>query len=110
MVLRITNKPDNADLDAYTVSLSDFKSGEIHPFLATTKWEKIYVELCEDTPAGILRQVFFSAPIIPIYDRDNITNRVMLLLCEIYRNKAGELRKLYVQDRTAFIALLDSLN
>lgn len=110
MILRITNRTDElTSLDTYTLTLYDFKNREFHPFIATNPWEKVVIDLCEETPSGYIRQLLRLTRVIPVFDWDNVTPKVFNLLCEIYRQEYVQLRKVY-SDKVALREYIEGMS
>lgn len=109
MKLKVTDNSGVACKDVYYMSLSDFGSRACHPFIATTDWSVIEVDLTEETPVGIIRQVMQNKVVIPIFDEGNITMRVVQLLCEIVPDSAGTLRVLSLRDRSGLCSYVSEL-
>lgn len=102
MILRVTNSDVDYGSETYKISLMDFGCKEYHPFIASNKWEKVYIDITEDTPKGIIRQVIPMLPICPVLDTDNISKRMLFLLCEVFNDEAYELVSLYTTDFSKF--------
>lgn len=109
MDLRITNSSKDYGMQAYKISLYDFGCKEYHPFIITNKWDRIFIDLCDETPKGIIRQLLQLSVVKPIFDRSNITAKVMQLLCECFPDEAPKLRAAYIKDKEAFNNLINEI-
>lgn len=109
MDIRVTDNNIDYGIGTYKISLEDFGCKELHPFIITNKWDKVYIDLNDNTPRGIIRQLVPLASIRPVFDKNNITSRVMQLLCEIYPDEASKLRAFYIKDKKAFRELVEKL-
>ena len=83
MDLRITNSSKDYGMQVYKISLYDFGCKEYHPFIITNKWDRIFIDLCDETPKGIIRQLLQLSVVKPIFDRSNISAKVMQPFCFI---------------------------
>lgn len=110
MILKVTDNNVDYGMNIYKMSLFDFGQKEYHPFIATQEWEKIEIDLNENTPRGIIRQLIKNMTVIPIFDKSNISVRVMQLLCEIVPDSAGELRASFLKDKPKFYKLVKDLS
>lgn len=97
MVLWITDRDVEMGITDYKVSYEEFASREYHPFIATTKWDCVNVELVPDMPQGILKQLVPRTKIKPIYDIDNVNMKVAALLGEIYPDSRAQLMSYYMK-------------
>ena len=78
MNIAITNRAEDYGMDTYIVSLENFKKKEYHPFIASSKWDDCYIDICEETPRGIIRQVLSLGSIkARVLDRDNMSFKIM---------------------------------
>lgn len=109
MILRITDSTEDFGISTYVVSLKNFARKEYHPMIAATKWDRVYIECTDETPRGIIRQLIDTVKVIPVYDKDNVTPKVLTLLCEIAPDYNVQLRSTYMSGKQEFRKLLDSL-
>lgn len=107
MVLKITDEVAIKDSEC-VMTLDEFAMPEMHPFVATTNWEKIFIDLTDKTPKGILRQMKTNVKIVPVIKAE-MSPKIMSLLCEIYADEAASLRALYRTNRAAFDEMVKSL-
>ncbi|MCI9050730.1 MAG: hypothetical protein HFI05_02210 [Lachnospiraceae bacterium] len=110
MILKITDSNEDYSMNIYKLSLFEFGQKEYHPFIATQKWDIVEIDLNENTPRGIIRQLVKNVIVRPIFDKTNITVRVMQLLCEIVPDSAGELRASFLKDKTKFYVIVKELS
>ena len=112
MVLRITNDPpEQYALTDKVMTPKDFADPATHPYIASRKWNKVYVDI-DDTqmPTGLIRQLVRVYVIVPVIrDVENISTRGMLLLGEIYPDYISKLRAFYMKDRAQFTQLVRQL-
>lgn len=110
MNLIITEKERDSTLGEYALTFKQFADKSYHPFLAANKWDTMQVELNDNTPLGLIRQVSTVKKIVPIFDKENITPKVLSLLCEILPECAGTLRRSYSMDREDFQKQLNEIS
>lgn len=111
MRLKITEKKENLEEpDVYLLTFQEFRMKEYQPFLATQSWERVDIDLTEETPRGLIRQLVKSNCIIPHFDKENITRNVMFLLCEIAVDDAARLRSLYSKDKKLFKEAVEEIS
>lgn len=109
MDLIVTDDDIDYGANTYKLTLSEFAQREYHPYIASNTWQQIIIDLNENTPKGIIRQVVPIINVIPRFDKDNITVRVMQLLCEIYPDYSSKIRGYFMTDKKALRDLLDSI-
>lgn len=97
------------ELGVYTMSMEQFRMKEYQPFIASNEWDEVRIDLTENTPLGIIRQIVRSYKVIPCFDRKNVSLRVMKLLCEICMDDSAKLRMLYSSDMDAFLGFVQEL-
>lgn len=106
MVLRITNSTEDLGISVCKVSLTNFTDKTYHPMLATTKWDRVYIDICDETPRGIIMQLVPRARVIPVI-LGEVTPKMLQVLCEILPDEASKLRYTYMKDKSEFRHLLD---
>lgn len=109
MVLRVTDSNEDFGIGTIVVSLEHFGMKEYHPLIASKQWTCVYLDLTEKTPRGKVTQLLQRTKIIPVFDKDNVTPRVLQLLCEIVPDYTGKLRSSYVNDKETFNTIIDRL-
>lgn len=108
MVLRITDEAVEIRDGECIMSFDEFIMPEMHPFIATTNWEMIYIDLCDKTPKGIIRQMVSTPQVVPVI-KSEMSPRIMSLLCEIFVDESAQLRAYYRTDRNAYDKLVQEL-
>ena len=108
MVLKImTNKEEG--LNSICLSPSEFADKSYHPFIATTEFDKVVIELSSDIPTGYISQFVSKAnKVIPYITEKN--SATVQQLCEIIPDKSAEIRFTYMRNRNKFQELLDNLS
>ena len=97
------------ELGDYVITTDQFKLREYHPFLATQKWDKAVIELNDQFPLGLLSQLINAYRIIPMIKTQDISMRVMKLLCEVVPDRAVEMRSLYCKDKAEYMQLIKDI-
>lgn len=105
----VDGEEDVDELGVFTMRMDEFAMKECQPFIATQKWDEVRIDLTEKTPLGIIRQVIRSHKVIPRFDKENITLRVMKLLCEVCVDESAKLRALYASDIDSFYTFVQEL-
>lgn len=107
MVLRIVSSGE-CGLHEMCLTPKEFSDKAYHPFIATTEFDKVIVELSSDIPAGYLSQLVTSKnKVIPIINELN--QATVYRLCEILPDKAAKIRYTYMRDRSNLEALINEL-
>ena len=70
-----------------------------HLFIASYAWESIYIELEDTIPEGYLKGFNMLSKDIKVNLPETITDKTLHLLTELYPDKAGALRRAYMQKR-----------
>lgn len=110
MDLRITDEVTGIDPNVYVISNFDFTQKEYHPFIATTRWDNVLVDIdSKATPAGIIGQLVGSAIITPTINKEDVTPKVLKILGEIYPDSRARLRQAYVKGKEEFLSLIKQL-
>ena len=109
MILRLTNKEVEPRMDTVVIKLSELTNRAIHPYIATTNWEKVYCDLSDDTPKGILKQVVYRHKVTPVFDTESENMCIMQLLCEIYPDNAARLRQSFITNKEEYRKIVTEL-
>lgn len=97
MILNITRdyKKEFVE-DTCNLATSFLKVKSTHFFIASNRWDRIYIELEDDIPEGYLGCFNMVSDNIKVKLPDNPTQKTMLELVELYPEKAGKIRKAYL--------------
>lgn len=111
MVLRITNdQADDFPFEDKVMEIKDFADTATHPFIAAGKWSRVYIDIDDEVPTGIIRQVVKVYTVKPVIKNiEDISTKGMLLLCEIFPDHSAKLRYLYMKQRGEFTNLVKEL-
>lgn len=108
MILKISTDKEEG-LNCQCLSPLQFADKAFHPYIATTQFDKVLIELSSDIPQGYISQLLTHGnKVIPIIREVNINS--VQLLCEILPDYAAELRYTYMRKRPEFDALLEKLS
>lgn len=109
MVLFITdNKNIEEDFDTVVMGSTEFNFIEAHPYIASSNFSKIYLDLsCPVNPkwAGVLN----SKAIITPVSGGEITEKVIVLLAHLYQDDGSALRYYYIKDKAQLGKILVTL-
>lgn len=109
MILKITDSRESFGMDVCTMTLEEFSRKEVHPYIATERWEHIEVDLCDSTPAGYLNQMIYKCPVIPVI-LGEVTPKVLMRLCEMYPSERAYLRMNYNKGKEDFQKFLQEIS
>lgn len=98
MILRVTNKDIDVDLGKVLMSVDEFIDISNHPYIITSGFDALVIDLDPKIPSGILSAVIGRIKIIPRIITE-IDTDIIRLLAEIYPDKAAELRFTYIRDK-----------
>lgn len=77
------------------IGISMLQMKAVHLFIASNKWDVIEVEVCDEIPEGSLRFLRIVCSDIKVTLPEEITDKALRALIDIYPEKAGLLRKQY---------------
>lgn len=79
------------------LATSFLKIKSTHFFIASHRWDRIYIELDEDIPENYLSCFSMVSDNIKVRLPEAPTDKTMKELCELYPDKAGRIRRAYLQ-------------
>lgn len=82
--------------DSLTLTKDYLNHKPIHLFLASYNWDKLVIELSDDMPKDCLKYLRVKVSSIEVKVPEIQTKDTMLLLTELYPEKAGKLRKQFM--------------
>lgn len=109
MKLAIVKSPVSMGADVYVLTTEQFAMREYQPFLASTRWDEVRIDLDEGTPLGVVRQIIRTNRVIPCFDLENLSLKTVKLLCEICVDESAVIWKLYTSDKVALKEFLADL-
>lgn len=99
---------DNTTIDLVVMNQSEFNCIKTQPFLASSKFDEVVIELTDTTDLDIVRNLMRVTKVIPKVP-DECTSHMVAVLCEIYKDRAAELRFTYMRSKEKFKELIDSM-
>jgi len=110
MILNITRTYNKSFVeDTCNLATNMLQMKATHLFIASNAWERINIELEDTIPEGYLRSLSLVSQDIKVNLPENITDKTLHLLTELYPSKAGTLRRCYMQGRDLREVLSDCL-
>lgn len=82
--------------DSYFISTYFLKAKATHFFIASNKWESIYIEIEDSIPEGYLKSLHLVCPKITVNLPETVTDTTVRLLAELYPEKSGSIRRAYL--------------
>lgn len=100
MILEITREYDKSfSENTYKLGTYMLQMKSTHLFIASNAWEKISLELEDSIPEGYLRSLHLVCNNIKVKLPESTTEKTLHLLTELFPDKAGALRRCYMQGR-----------
>lgn len=99
MRLIVTNETVDATLDTIVMSVDEFCDVHSHPFIASSGFDCILVDLHKEIKPGFLRAMLGKYMIVPRIVTDIDTDTVRLL-AELYPEYAAKLRYTFITKRS----------
>lgn len=111
MKLRVTNngKMEDISLDTVVMPISEFCDIHSHPYIATTEFDYILVDLSTEIKAGVLRAVIGKHVIIPVMP-EQIDSTIVGQLAELYPEYAAKLRFTFVRNKGDISDIVNELS
>lgn len=109
MRLYITDEQkEDLSFDIITMTTSEFNSIKNHPFISSSKFDEVVIELNENIQLGFIRPLMATTRIIPKIVGD-ITPHIISILCELYKERAAEIRYTYIRNKDTFGEYLEKM-
>lgn len=99
MKLRIINDAADTLLQRpydYEMKPSALRQNGTHAFIRSHHWDEIELDLTEDIPKDSLMYLHTCADRIHVNLPEVVTSHIMLLLCEVYPELTGKIRKTFL--------------
>lgn len=87
---------DGIVLDTVRLDVKQLQNTATHLYIASNHWDNMYIELDEDIPCDVLKYVCRQSDKVEVSYPSNISEHVLKLLCEVYPEKSGLIRKYYM--------------
>lgn len=94
--------------DAVTMTIREFNDIHNHPFIASSKFDEVVVDINSDVKIGYLEPLIKTTKVIPRIVGD-ITSHTISLLSEIYRDRSAELRFTFIRDKAGIVTLINQM-
>lgn len=109
MRLIVTDRQiDNVSFDAVVMSIGEFNDICTHPYIASSNFDEVVVDLDDKVKLGHLRPVMSITKVIP-YVMDTITTHTISILSEIYPDYAAKMRYTFMRDKDGIKALINEM-
>lgn len=110
MKLRISKKFEPGFTpDTYTLGTDMLRMKSTHLFIAARAWESIELDLSDNIPTGYLGNLNLVSSDIKVRLPETITDKTVVLLAELYPDKAGKLRKQFMFGKPVSEVLMECL-
>lgn len=98
MILKIlpVDKRSEINGDEFIISTKYLQHKGFHVYIASNHWEKLYCELDDEIPIGCLKHIRRVCDSVEVKLPFEPSKKIMMLLTELYPDKAGLIRKQYI--------------
>ena len=98
MILKCVSEAERSALDdTYLLNPRYLQYKAAHLFIASNSWEEALIEVCSAIPKGSLTWLSMVCKNIKVRVPDEVDAHILGLLIELYPDKAGLLRKAFMQ-------------
>lgn len=110
MRLLITDELDDEDIsfDIVKMSTLEFNTECVHPFIASSNFDEIIIDTDAKVNLVYVRNLMRVSKVIPRIHGE-LTMQSVSILCELYKERAAELRVLFIRDKEAFNKIIEEL-
>lgn len=105
MILRVDDTDNAVDENTYTLKPNLLQDKAVHLFIASNEWELLDIKLTDDIPQDTLKYVITKCKDVKVRKCSTINKHTMHLLCELYPDKAGIIRKNFMLGRDVWEVL-----
>lgn len=107
MILNIYRKLPKKDFtgDCCNLDVASLDYTSTHLFIASHTWDKLNIELDDTIADDVLKYVRNVCKEINVILPDVVTDHTVSLLCELYPDKAGRIRKYRMMKRDLMEAI-----
>lgn len=110
MRLLITDEVRNeVSFDTVVMTSTEFNSIHSHPFIASSQFDVVVVDLNDKIKLEYLRPLIGTTVVVPKINGE-ISSYAVSILCEVYKDLAAQLRVTYIRDKEAFNKLIEELS
>ena len=109
MILNIYTRVPKKEYDGTCCNLDtmSLNYNSTHLFIASHHWDKLYIELGDEIEFDILKYVQSVCDEVEVKLPEIISEHTVGLLCELYPQRAGKIRKYYMMKKDLMEALRD---
>lgn len=98
---------NDVPINIYALTSEQLSDMSYHPFIATTNWSEVFVQVTAKTPKNILKQIIEKCPIkLFILEDEELTYSHIQIIAEINRSKALLLRNTFYNNKDGLDTLL----
>lgn len=109
MRLIVTDNPgDSISFDVVTMSIGEFNDICSQPYIASSKFDEVVIDLTDKVKLGHVRPVMGITKVIPKIPEE-ITAHTISVLSELYPERSAELRYTFIRDKKGIKTLLDKM-
>lgn len=99
---------DDVSFDVVIMTSSEFNCIKSHPFIISNRFDEIVIDITNSIQLGYIKHVMSVTKVIPRIIGE-ITSHTVSILCEIYKDRAAELRYTFIRDREGFTELVNEM-
>ncbi len=110
MRLYVEDKPIDEDVsfDVVRMSVPEFNSLNNQPFIICSKFDEVIIDVSRDININIVKYVMKVTKVIPRIGGE-LNSHSVALLCELYKEKAAEIRFNFLRDKEKFETTVNTL-
>ena len=109
MRLYVTDEiKEDLSFDSVVMTSSEFNCIKAHPFIVSSRFDEIVIDITEKVQLGYIKQVMSVTKVIPKIIGE-ITSHTVSVLCELYKDRAAEMRYTFIRDKDGFIELINKM-
>lgn len=99
---------DDVSFDMVVMTSSEFNCIKSHPFIISSRFDEIVIDVTSNIQLGYIKQIMGVTKVIPKIVRE-ITPHTVSVLCELYKERAAELRYTFIRDKEGFKELINEM-
>lgn len=93
MTLHIS-KEHKASAEEMVITYEWLRDNATHLYVASNSWDRLIVDLSEEIPENVLKYMILKCKNVEVHlPEGKLSPKCINLLCEVYPDRAGELRK-----------------
>lgn len=99
---------EDVSFDSVTMTSAEFNCIKSHPFIISSRFDEIVIDVTDKIQLGYMTRLMSVTKIIPKI-LGEVTSHIVSVLCEIYKDRAAELRYTFIRDKEGFVELLNEM-